>query len=512
LILDFGGQTTQLIGKRIRDFEVYSEIVPGDCDIKGLIDGDVKGIILSGSPDSAWTVEAPTPDATLLDCGLPVLGICYGFHQLVLKDGGEVRALAHREYGRTPVSVLLEDPLFDGLPGEFMSWMSHGDGVLKLGGGYEKIGISRNGAVAAARSRNRQFWGVQFHPEVSHCEYGLKLLENFVCGICRAGREWSLENFAERERLKLQERVGDRNVLLLVSGGVDSTVTAALLLKSFRADRVWLMYIDTGLMRKDESEEVEGILRSLGARNILLVDARERFLERLAGVADPEEKRQVIGDVFIEVQSREAQRRLPQDYYLAQGTLYTDVIESGGGVGDKAHVIKSHHNVGAPLVQAKRRAGELLEPLASLYKDEVRKLGSILGMGDDVISRHPFPGPGLAVRILSDVTEEKLRMLREADDIYTSELKNRGLYNRVWQAFCVLLPLRSVGVAGDAREYGYVLALRAVLSEDGMSAGVFDFPMGDLLEIATKITNTVRGVGRVVYDVSSKPPATIEWE
>lgn len=512
LILDFGGQTTQLIGRRIRDFEVYSEIVPGDSDIRGIIDGDVRGIILSGSPDSAWVAGAPALDAAVLDSGLPVLGICYGFHQLVLADGGEVQSLGHREYGRAPVNVLFDEPLFDGIPREFASWMSHGDSVTRLGDGYELIGESKNGAVAAARSLDRQFWGVQFHPEVSHCEYGLRLLENFVCGICRANREWSLESFVKQECLKLQERVGDRDVLLLISGGVDSTVVAALLLKALQTERIWLMYIDTGLMRKGEGEEVEGILRSLGAKNILLVDAKRHFLERLSGVADPEEKRRIIGDVFIEVQEKEALRRFSGDYYLAQGTLYTDVIESGQGVGDKAHVIKSHHNVAAPLVQAKREAGELIEPLERLYKDEVRRLGSILGIGNDIVGRHPFPGPGLAVRILSDVTEEKLRVLREADDIYISELRSKGLYYRVWQAFCVLLPVRSVGVAGDAREYDYVLALRAVLSEDGMSADVFDFPMADLLEISTRITNTVKSVGRVVYDISSKPPATIEWE
>lgn len=512
LILDFGGQTAQLIGRRIRDFEVYSEIVPGDRDIKAIIDSDVRGIILSGSPDSAWVAGAPAPDAAIFDIDLPVLGICYGFHQLVLADGGEVLSLGYREYGRAPVSVLLDELLFDGIPREFMSWMSHGDSVVTLGGGYEPIGISKNGTVAAARSLNKQFWGVQFHPEISHCEHGLRLLENFVCGICHAGREWNLENFVKQECLKLQEEVGDEDVLLLISGGVDSTVVAALLLKALGAERVWLMYVDTGLMRKDEGEEVEDILRSLGAKNILLVDAKERFLGRLAGVADPEEKRRIIGDVFIEVQRNEASQHLSGNYYLAQGTLYTDVIESGEGVGDKAHVIKSHHNVGTPLVRAKREAGELIEPLGSLYKDEVRRLGSILGMGNAIVGRHPFPGPGLAVRILSDVTEEKLRILREADDIYISELRSRGLYYRVWQAFCVLLPVRSVGVAGDTREYGCVLALRAVLSEDGMSADVFDFPMGDLLEISTRITNRVKGVGRVVYDISSKPPATIEWE
>ncbi len=512
LILDFGGQTTQLIGRRIRDFGVYSEIAPGDADISGYLKEGVKGIILSGSPESSWEKNSPKPDEAVFACGLPVLGICYGFHQLTINNGGEVKSLAHREYGRSAVKHQNANPLFQGIPENFLSWMSHGDSVTAPGIHYELIAESENGVPAAAAHIDKPFWGVQFHPEASHCEYGVDLLENFACGICGAKKEWTLERYIENESEILCNRTGDKNVLLLISGGVDSTVAAALLLKALPRDRIWLMYIDTGMMRKGESDEVAVNLRALGAENLLLIDAKERFLKPLEGVSDPEKKRKIIGDVFIQVQEEEAAKLLPEGYMLAQGTLYTDLIESGQGVGNKAKVIKSHHNVGTPLVQAKRRAGELLEPLDKLYKDEVRRLGELLNVSHEIVHRHPFPGPGLAIRILSDITETKLNILREADSIYISELRERGLYHQIWQAFSVLLPVRSVGVTGDAREYGYVLGLRAVVSRDGMTADVFDFPTKDLLEISAKITNTVKEIGRVVYDISSKPPATIEWE
>ena len=512
LILDFGGQTTQLIGRRIRDFGVYTEIAPGDADIAEVLHEGVKGIILSGSPHSSWEEGSPKPDQAVLACGLPVLGICYGFHQLTLAEDGDVKSLPHREYGRSGVKHLGANSLFSGIPEEFISWMSHGDSVVVLGKDYELIAQSENGVHAAAAHTNKPLWGVQFHPEVSHCEYGAELLENFACGICGAGKEWTLEKYVEQETIKLRQKAADKDVLLLISGGVDSTVAAALLLKALPRERIWLMYVDTGMMRKGESEEVAGNLRSLGAENLLLIDARERFLKPLAGVEDPEEKRRIIGDAFIRVQEEEVARLLPEGYLLAQGTLYTDLIESGQGVGNKAQIIKSHHNVGTPLVQAKRAARELIEPLEKLYKDEVRRLGELLGVPSTIVCRHPFPGPGLAIRILSDVTEEKLSILRQADALYISELRERGLYDRIWQAFSVLLPVRSVGVTGDTRDYGYVLGLRAVVSLDGMTADVFDFPTKDLLEISAKITNTVKEIGRVVYDISSKPPATIEWE
>ncbi len=512
LILDFGGQTTQLIGRRIRDFGVYSEIAPGDTELSAVLHDDIKGIILSGSPHSSWEEGTPDPDPAIYTCGLPVLGICYGFHQLTIADGGVVKPLPHREYGRSEVRLTGENLLFDGIPKSFLSWMSHGDSISSLGKNFELIAESENGVPAAGAHKNRPLWGVQYHPETSHCEYGVELLENFACGICSAKKEWTLEHYVENEKVNLQIKAKDRDVLLLISGGVDSTVAAALLLEALPHDRLWLMYVDTGMMRKGESDEVAGNLRALGAENLLLINARDRFLKPLAGVKDPEQKRKIIGDAFINVQEEEIAKHLPGGYLLAQGTLYTDLIESGQGVGNQAQVIKSHHNVGTPLVQAKRAAGNLIEPLEKLYKDEVRRLGELLGVSPHIVNRHPFPGPGLAIRILSDVTEPKLHILREADAIYISELRERGLYDRIWQAFSVLLPVRSVGVTGDAREYGYVLGLRAVVSRDGMTADVFDFPIKDLLEISAKITNNVKDIGRVVYDISSKPPATIEWE
>lgn len=512
LILDFGGQTTQLIGRRIRDFGVYSEIAAGDSVLSEVLHDGIKGIILSGSPWSSWEENTPRPDPAVYACGLPVLGICYGFHQLTMADGGDVKPLPHREYGRSRVMPRGRNPLFTGIPEDFLSWMSHGDSVVALGDSYELIAESENGVPAAAAHMNLPLWGVQYHPEASHCEYGMQLLENFACGICGAKKEWTLEQYVDQEKKRLAEHAAGRDVLLLISGGVDSTVAGALLLEALPQDRVWLMYIDTGMMRQGESEEVAMNLKALGARNLLLIDAKDRFLKPLEGIEDPEKKRKIIGDAFIRVQEEEIARHLPDGYLLAQGTLYTDLIESGQGVGNKAHVIKSHHNVGTPLVQAKREAGELLEPLEKLYKDEVRRLGELLGVSKDIVNRHPFPGPGLAIRILSDITFEKLEILREADAIYISELKERGLYDEIWQAFSVLLPVRSVGVTGDARDYGFVLGLRAVVSRDGMTADVYDFPTKDLLEISAKITNTVKQVGRVVYDISSKPPATIEWE
>ncbi len=512
LILDFGGQTTQLIGRRIRDFGVYSEIAPGDADISEYLHEGVKGIILSGSPESSWKQGSPEPDKAVFACGLPVLGICYGFHRLTIAGGGEVQPMPHMEYGRSAVRHLGANPLFQGIPKEFLSWMSHGDSITSLGSGYELIAESENGIPAAAAHISKPFWGVQFHPEVSHCEFGVNLLENFACGICAAEKQWTLEQYIEQESAALRVKAAGRNVLLLISGGVDSTVAAALLLNALPRNSVWLMYIDTGMMRKGESEEVAENLKTLGAENLLLIDAKKRFLEPLEGVSDPEKKRKIIGDVFIQVQEQEVAKLLPGGCLLAQGTLYTDLIESGQGVGSKAQVIKSHHNVGTPLVQAKRKAGDLIEPLDKLYKDEVRRLGELLGVSPDIVNRHPFPGPGLAIRILSDITETKLSILREADAIYIAELRERNLYHQIWQAFSVLLPVRSVGVTGDTRDYGYVLGLRAVVSRDGMTADVYDFPIKDLLGISAKITNTVKEIGRVVYDISSKPPATIEWE
>jgi len=515
LILDYGSQYTQLIGRRVRELGVYSEIVSGEAAIGTEALKECVGIILSGSPFSAYEEGAPAPHASLYECGLPILGVCYGIQKMTLDSGGSVERLPEREYGRKPVFLLEKgrrNALFAGVGKEFSSWMSHGDSILEPGRGWEVIAESEGGIAAALAHTSLPRWGVQFHPEVSHCEFGLKILENFVQGVCGAGKAWSMKAYLDRDAEKIKGMVGADPVLLLISGGVDSNVTGAFLLKVLDPGQVFLLYIDTGLMRKAESDEVMKNLASLGARHLHMADAGPEFLGALKGEADPERKRRIIGALFITIQEREVARLGVPDAYLVQGTLYTDLIESGKGVGKKAQVIKSHHNVRSPLVEKKREQGRVIEPLDRLYKDEVRALGRLLGLPPHVVGRHPFPGPGLGVRILGEVTKEKCDILREADAVYIAELKERGLYDKIWQAFCVLLPIRSVGVAGDERKYGYVVALRAVVSEDGMTADVYPFEPRDLIAISSAITNKVPAIGRIAYDISSKPPATIEWE
>jgi len=512
IILDFGSQTTQLIGRRIRELGVFTEILPCDTKMTKDVMDNARGIILSGSPESVYEPESPAPDPSVYSLGLPILGICYGLQRTMYDNGGRVISHSKKEYGRARVIFDSADPLLAGVTSGFTSWMSHGDARDSLAPGYAVVAKTENDIPAVIRHLEKKIWGIQFHPEVTHCEFGNTILENFAVRICAASRDWNVETFFKQISDEVKKKVGKENVLLLISGGVDSTVVGALLLQALDPDQVYLMYIDTGLMRKNESDEVEASLKKLGAKHLHHINARDRFLSALKGKADPEEKRGIIGDMFIKVQEQEVKKLAVSHAFLAQGTLYTDLIESGKGVGKKAHVIKSHHNVRSPLVEEKRKAGLIIEPLGSLYKDEVRALGRRLGVSDAIIGRHPFPGPGLGVRILGDITEEKVRILQEADAIYINELKSRGLYDRIWQAFSVLLPLRSVGVSGDMRRYGFVLALRAVISVDGMTADVYPFPTQDLLEISSAITNQVKDIGRVVYDISSKPPATIEWE
>jgi GMP synthase (glutamine-hydrolysing) len=512
LVLDFGSQYTQLIGRRIRELGIYAQIEQGDTALDARKLEGAKGFILSGSPHSVYETGSPRPHRSVFEAGLPILGICYGIQALTFDSGGEVARLGEREYGRKDVRIIKDDPLFEGLPRSFSSWMSHGDSIAKAAPGFEILASSDGGIPAALRDRGRNIWGLQFHPEVSHCEGGMRILENFASLICGASRQWSMEAYLDEVAARIRGRVGSSDTLLLISGGVDSTVAGALLLRILPREKVHLLYIDTGLMRESESEEVMRNLRALGAVHLHKVDAEDEFLGALAGVEDPEKKRKIIGDLFITIQEREVGRLGIPDAFLAQGTLYTDLIESGKGVGNKAQVIKSHHNVRSPLVERKRAEGRIIEPLDRLYKDEVRALGRLLGVSDEVVHRHPFPGPGLGVRILGEVTKERCDLLRAADAIYIQELKQRGLYDKIWQAFSVLLPIRSVGVAGDERKYGFVLALRAVVSEDGMTADVYPFESKDILAISSAITNRVPGIGRVVYDISSKPPATIEWE
>jgi len=513
LILDFGSQSTQLIGRRIRQLGVFSRIVPGDTPVTSIDFSDVRGIILSGSPFSVYEKDAPRADTGIYERDVPMLGICYGFQSMSADHGGTVASLGRKEYGRARILLDEKPALFGRIPGDsFVSWMSHGDSVTEAPAGFRVVGRSENGLAAAFVNDERRMWGVQFHPEASHSEHGQEILAAFVFDICKARSEWSVESFLQSEIHIVKEKVRENDVVLLISGGVDSSVVAALLLKSLDPERVHLMYIDTGLMREGESEEVARSLHDLGARHLHLVDASEKFYQGLAGLIDPEEKRRVIGDLFIRVQEAEIEALGIRDAFLAQGTLYTDLVESGKGVGNKAKVIKTHHNVRSPLVEAKRAAGKVIEPLSSLYKDEVRDLGNLLGLSPRVVRRHPFPGPGLAVRIIGEVTREKCQLLRTADALFISELRARGFYDKIWQAFCVLLPVRSVGVSGDMRRYGHVLALRAVASLDAITADVYPIPMKDLLEISSLVTNRIPEIGRVVYDISSKPPATIEWE
>ncbi len=511
IVLDFGSQTTQLIARRVRELGVFCEIYAGESVITKELLIDTKGIILSGSPFSVYEKGAPGPHSSVFVTGLPVLGICYGFQQMTVLNKGKVDSLINKEYGKAPVSILKDSELLNGVPDGFLSWMSHGDSLETLGENFNLIAVSEN-HPAVAINYDLNLYGLQFHPEVSHCNFGIEILGNFIFRICKSHKNWNMNIFMDHKSKEIKKKVENNKVLLLISGGVDSSVVAGMLLRILPPENIYLMYIDTGLMRKNETAEIEVYLKSLGAKNIQIVSASSTFLGDLKGVSDPEKKREIIGDLFIKIQEKELPEGLSDNYFLAQGTLYTDLIESGKGVGVNAKIIKSHHNVRSPMVESKRNAGLIIEPLDKLFKDEVRRLGISLGIDPRIISRHPFPGPGLAVRIIGDITEEKVRILQEADSLYILELKKRDLYNEIWQAFCVLLPVKSVGVTGDAREYGYVLALRAIISVDGMTAEVYPFNTTDLLEISSLLTNTIPEIGRVVYDISSKPPATIEWE
>ncbi|MFP4483684.1 MAG: glutamine-hydrolyzing GMP synthase [Spirochaetaceae bacterium] len=511
-VLDFGSQTTQLIGRRIRELGVHARIFPGTTPTGDLPQQGLKGVVLSGSPSSVYDAEAPRPDPGVYDLGVPILGICYGLQRMVSDTGGTVARDDKREFGRSAVRIHTPHPLFADIPEGFVSWMSHGDRIIEAPAGATVIATTNSDLIAAVAWEDRPHIGIQFHPEVSHCEYGTEILKNFCFAMCGASADWSVDRYLESRIEAVRERVGDTPVLTLVSGGVDSTVAAGLMLRALPSDQVHLMFVDTGLLRRGEREHVEETLGSAGADHLHVINAAGEFLGALAGVTDPEEKRRIIGDLFMTVQQREIAAHLPGDYFLVQGTLYTDLIESGRGVGRSARVIKTHHNVGSPLVAQKRAEGRIIEPLDGLYKDEVRALGALLGVPQGVLERHPFPGPGLAVRILGEVTPERCETLRAVDDILIRELRARGLYTRIWQAFSVLLPVRSVGVVGDVRGYADVAAIRCVVSEDGMTADVYRFPYEDLFEISATITNRVEAVGRVVYDVSSKPPSTIEWE
>jgi len=501
VILDFGSQYTLLIARRLRELGAYSEIVPGTTPWEEIRARKPQAVILSGGPASVHDPDAPRPDPGLFSSGVPILGICYGMQLLAWQLGGKVRRSLQREYGKA-VLTCHEGPLFQGLKGEIQVWMSHSDAITKPPPGWQTVAATENCPVAAISSPDGRMHGLQFHPEVAHTPQGKVILGNFL-NLAGVRRDWTPEHVLEGLISEVRAHAQEERVLLGVSGGVDSS-TLALLLARAGVDHL-AVFVDHGLLRREEREEVEGALRPLGV-NLHVVEAKERFLSALQGAVDPEEKRRIIGREFIRVFEEVAQKLGPFKY-LAQGTLYPDVIESAGGHG--AANIKSHHNVGG---LPEDLGFELLEPFRHLFKDEVRKLARLLGLPEEIRLRHPFPGPGLAVRIMGEVTEEKIEALRQADAIFIQALKEQALYERVWQAFCVLLPSRSVGIAGDERVYGHVVALRAVTSVDGMTADWARLPHEFLDAVARRITRQVPQVGRVVYDVTSKPPATIEWE
>jgi len=505
VILDFGGQYTQLIARRVRELQVDCEILPYRATVEQIQALHPRALIFSGGAKSVYAPDAPGADQRLYQLGLPILGICYGM-QLMAKDlGGVVRAAERREYGQTTLTVQKENDLFAGLEQELTVWMSHSDSVEAAPPGFTVLATTANTPVAAMGNPAKRFYAVQFHPEVIHTPHGMDLLKNFLFKIAGLTGNWTMGSFIENTVRQIRETVGpDEQAVCALSGGVDSSV-AALLVHRAIGDRLTCVFVDHGLLRKNEAKQVMDTFTRLFKIKVIKVDAADEFLSKLAGIVDPEEKRKIIGHEFIRVFQREA-ARLGKIDYLVQGTLYTDVIESGT---ETAAVIKSHHNVGG---LPKDMKFKLIEPLKHLFKDEVRRVGQELQLPEELLWRHPFPGPGLAIRVLGEVTREKLDLLREADAILVEEIKKAGLYREIWQAFAVLPDIRSVGVMGDQRSYAYTIALRAVTSHDGMTADWYRFPPEVLAGIANRIVNEVPRVNRVVYDITSKPPATIEWE
>jgi GMP synthase (glutamine-hydrolysing) len=507
VVLDFGGQFAHLIARRVRDLGVYSEIVSPDISVSELKKMKPCGIIFSGGPSSVLEKDSPTASKELLDLGIPVLGICYGQQLIAKLEGGRVEHKEEKEFGKEEVSTQ-SCPLFKGLAKKEIVWFSHGDQVEELTKGYEIIASTNTCKIAGVENKKKKIYGVQFHPEVVHTPCGNQILKNFLFDIAGCEKNWQVENFEKQLIEEVKETVGDESVLIAVSGGVDSTVAATLIHEAI-GDRLHCVFVDTGMMRKNEPEEIDEVFKNLKFKNFYHVKAGSEFISRLKGVVDPEEKRKIIGHLFIETFEKKAEelKKVADIKFLAQGTIYPDRIESAKA-SKNAAVIKSHHNLTLP----EKLALEILEPLKNLYKDEVRALGEVLGIEKNILYRHPFPGPGLAIRILGAVDEEKLEILRNSDDIYTKYLKESGLYDQIWQAFAALIPVKAVGVKGDARTYEYIIALRAVNSVDGMTADWFKMPYEDLEKISNSILNRVRGASRVLYDVSQKPPATIEYE
>lgn len=509
LILDFGSQYTRLIARRIREQNVYSEILPSHITATEIKKLDPKALILSGGPSSVFSDSAPKYDESIFDLNIPIMGICYGLQLMIQHYGGKIETSDIHEYGFENINIINESKLFDEIPTETNVWMSHADKVTQIPNKWDVVAKSSNGIIAGIENNSIKRFATQFHPEVNHTEKGKEILSNFIFNIAGCDPTWTSENFITDKINDIRKQVGEsQNILTAVSGGVDSSVLATLLNKAI-GNRAKAVLIDHGLMRKNEVKKCISSLKGNIGLDIQVIDESEIFINRLKEVKDPEEKRKIIGDQFIRSFENFAKSN-GQFNYLAQGTLYTDVIESGGiGVTTTAKVIKSHHNVGG---LPKDLKFELVEPLKNLFKDEVRKIGRRLGLPDSLLNRHPFPGPGLAVRILGEVTKERIKILQEADDIYINILENEGIYDEIWQAFSILIPVKTVGVMGDNRTYENLLGLRAVTSMDGMTADWYRVPDKILSKISNKIVNSVAGINRVVFDITSKPPGTIEWE
>lgn len=508
VVLDFGSQYSQLIARRIRECRVYSKILPFSTSAEEIRRENPRGIILSGGPSSVYAEHAPKCDPAIFELGIPILGICYGLQLMVHTLGGEIERGKAREYGKATLSIIERGELFADLPYEIQVWMSHGDKVVRLPeGDFQVLGSSGNTEYCAVRVAGREFYGLQFHPEVVHTPQGKTIIANFCRRICKCSGDWTMESFIEQQVREIREKVGDSNVILGLSGGVDSSVAAALIHKAI-GRQLNCIFVNNGLLRKNEAERVRELFGRNFAMKLIYIDSSDRFLDKLAGVDEPEKKRKIIGNEFVSVFD-DASAKIENAAFLAQGTTYPDVIESVPIDGNPAAMIKSHHNVGG---LPKEMKFKLLEPLSRLFKDEVREVGRQLGLPEDVVMRQPFPGPGLAVRHVGAISRRTLAILQDADEIVVDEIKKAGLYYSIWQTFAVFLPVRSVGVMGDERTYDYTIALRAVDSTDGMTADWVQLPYELLGRISSRIINEVNGVNRVVYDITSKPPGTIEWE
>jgi GMP synthase (glutamine-hydrolysing) len=507
LIIDFGSQFNQLIARRVRELHVYCQIEPPNISPAAIKKLNPEGIILSGGPASIYEKNSPKTDSAIFDLGIPVLGICYGMHFMMAALGGAVHSAGKREYGFAELEVKKPEGLFAGVKSKSICWMSHGDSIGTLPAGFKIAASTGNTKVAAAVHAKKKLYAVQYHPEVAHTQMGKKMLRNFLFDVCGCKRSWSMKSFARQSIAEIRQAVGDKKIILGLSGGVDSSVTAMLIHRSI-GKKLTCIFVDNGLLRKDEAQKLKVTLNRHLDINIRFVKAGPLFLKALGRVTDPEKKRKIIGRIFMQVFEAEA-RKIKGAEFLAQGTLYPDVIESVSAFGGPTSVIKSHHNVGG---LPKKMKLNLIEPLKYLFKDEVRLLGKELGLPPDLIWRQPFPGPGLAIRIIGEITSRRLTILRNVDDLLLEEIKNAGYYRKLWQSFAVLLPIKSVGVMGDQRTYENIVALRAVTSKDAMTADWARLPHKLLGRISNRIINEVKGVNRVVYDISSKPPSTIEWE